>query len=135
MFRNGFDSLYGRVYLISLIGNFLSLFLPWIVADNTIDRFEMLGIQTVSSHVFMGLLILGIIVSALLRNKIKLVSIFNIIIGILCFVIVLITFIGYSLPVGIFFGMVRFGIGIYIAFIGAIGIVVSGVLSLKASKK
>lgn len=135
MFKNCFDFFHGRVYLISLAATFLSMFLPWIVADNTVDRFEILGIQTILSDIFIGLLILNILVSTLLQNKNKLVSILNIIIGILCFIIVLMTFIGYYLPIGVIFGMIRFSIGIYVAFIGTIGIVVSGVLNLAKNKK
>lgn len=133
MFNNRFDFFHGRVHLISLVATFLSMFLPWIVADDTIDRFEILGIQTILSNIFMGLLILNILVSTLRHNK--LVSIFNIMIGILCFIIVLMTFIGYYLPVSVTFGVIRFGVGIYIALIGTIGIVVSGFLSLAKNKK
>lgn len=133
MFNNRFDFFHGRVHLISLVATFLSMFWPWIVADDTIDRFEILGIQTILSNIFMGLLILNILVSTLRHNK--LVSIFNIIIGILCFIIVLMTFIGYYLPVSATFGVIRFGVGIYIALIGTIGIVVSGFLSLAKNKK
>jgi hypothetical protein len=133
LFNNRFDFFHGRVHLISLVATFLSMFLPWIVADDTIDRFEILGIQTILSNIFMGLLILNILVSTLRHNK--LVSIFNIMIGILCFIIVLMTFIGYYLPVSVTFGVIRFGVGIYIALIGTIGIVVSGFLSLAKNKK
>ena len=119
--------------MISLVATFLSMFWPWIVADDTINRFEILGIQTILSNIFMGLLILNILVFTLRHNK--LVSIFNIMIGILCFIIVLMTFIGYYLPVSVTFGVIRFGGGIYIALIGTIGIVVSGFLSLAKSKK
>lgn len=101
LFNNRFDFFHGRVHLISLVATFLSMFWPWIVADDTIDRFEILGIQTILSNIFIGLLILNILVSTLRHNK--LVSIFNIIIGILCFIIVLMTFIGYYLPVSVTF--------------------------------
>ena len=67
-----------------------------------------------------------------MRNKDKLVSLVNIICGVICFIATLITLIGYRLIVfdplaGLF---IHYGAGIYIVLIGSLGIVASGILGL-----
>ena len=133
MFKNRLHFLHEKIYVVSLYVTFISLFLPWL--SSPIFDVNIIGIQTIFGIITVAVLILSAVLSFFIKNKNRLVSILNIIFGILCIVTVGATFIGYNPVMSLIGGIIIFHIGIYIALIGSIGITISGFIGLRKKRK
>ena len=137
MFNNHLNFLYEKIYFISFFTTFVDTLLPWITLNDIVDTIRVTGIRIIYGILVIGLLSLSIIIFIFMRNKNKVVSIVNIICGIISFIAVLISMFGYRLIVfdslsGLF---IHYGVGVYIALIGSLGIVASGILGLMQQRK
>lgn len=131
MFNKHFSQLYEKVYIISYLTTLVSLFLPWLAVYTE----NVLGIRILFGIAIFWLLFISALLFFRAKIKEKVLAISSIVIGILCLAAAIGTFIGYRIPVSLGLGFIQFGIGPYIATVGSIGSIISGVLGLKHKRK
>lgn len=130
MFKKYFKFHYEKVYSYSYLITFISLFLPWLRGF----WLYIPGIILPFGNVLIVLLLISAGLFALLKRQKKYPSVSSIIMGVLCFATMIGHLIGYRLVIIEGEGLFGFGIGVYGAIFGSLGIIVSGILGLKHKK-
>lgn len=130
MFEKYFQLRYEKFYSHSYLITFISLFLPWIRSFFV----YIPGIILPFGNALLVLLLISAALFYLAKRKKKHPSTSTIIMGALCLVTVIGHLIAYSLLITESDGFVGFGIGVYVALFGSLGIITSGVLASKYKK-
>lgn len=130
MFEKYFKLRYEYFYAHSYLITFISLFLPWIRSFLV----YIPGIILPFGNALFVLLLISAALYYLSKKKKKHPSTSSIIMGALCLMTIIGHLIAYSLLITEIDGFVGFGIGVYVAILGSLGIFTSGVLGLKHKK-
>lgn len=134
MFKIHFRLFHEKFYIISFFITLISLFLPWL-GSFIFSEANIIGIRFPFGVILFAFLSLNAMLSFIFRKKEGFVSILNIILGILCLGTVIAAFIIYNIAITISLGTLLYGIGMYVAVIGSLGIIISGILGIRDNRK
>lgn len=131
MFKKYFKLRHEKIYFYSYLVTLISLFLPWIRVIHVFVPGIILP--------FGGITVILLTFSAIhfwwakIKEKVLLRS--NIFFGFLCLLSCIGHFMGYQPTFNFYGGLFAYSFGVYLAIIGSLGIIISGIVGLKEKKR
>lgn len=130
MFKKHFGQLHEKIYFYSYLVALISLFLPWL--RGFIVYIPGIILPFGSAFIVLLSVSAGLFYNAKRKKKVPAVS--TIIMGILCIATTIGHIIAYELLIDLGMGLFGYSIGIYLAILGSIGILISGLLAFTYKK-